>query len=299
MAGALVALGSALAIALSAVIARSLTVFITPRPLQTMRAWVGALFLFIVVPIIGKAGEVFAVTPQLIGYMAASAIIGAALGDTLYMKTLSMVEASRSFPTVRGTQILSTMIVASLLFSEEITWATALGACLIMGGVYLAAFARTQERRGAPARTAVPIKNWIFLAIGAGLCWTCSFSFMKGVLLEVDPIVAQTFRLPAAALILTAMSLQGGEGKKLRIWEYKRKTILLVVLCGILSYGMGVILELYAITFAGMAKAAVLTSWTPLFILFLSALFLKERITPRLVFGTLLCSGGTAILMVL
>ncbi len=299
MVGELIALGSALTIALSAVIARSLAQFITARPLQTMRAWVGTIFLFILIPIIGRADEVFAVAPRLIGFMAASAFIGAALGDTLYMRTLSMVEASRSFPTVRGSQIISTMVVASLLFTEEITWATALGALMIMGGVYLAAFAKTQGRKGAPPQVAVPVTKWLFLAIGAGLCWTTSFSFMKVVLMEVEAIVAQTYRLPIAAIILTTMSLQAGEGKKLRLHEYKPKALLLVVVCGILSYGMGVILELYAIAYAGMAKAAVLTSWTPLFILFLSALLLKERITLRLIFGMIFCSAGTAVLIAL
>jgi drug/metabolite transporter (DMT)-like permease len=170
---------------------------------------------------------------------------------------------------------------------------------MILGGVYLAAFAKRLTRRGSPAQEPVPIKKWLFLALGAGLCWTTSFSFMKFVLTEVDAIIAQTFRLPIAALILTTISLQAGERKKLRIREYKRKTLLLIVVCGILSYGMGVVLELYAMKFAGMAKAAVLTSWTPLFILFLSAFLLKERITLRLILGTLLCSGGTVVLMVL
>ncbi len=297
MLGELIALGAALAIAASAVFARSLAVFITARPLQTMRAWVGAIFLFIAIPIIGKADEVFAVPPHLIGLMAASAFLGVALGDTLYMRTLSMVTASRSFPTVRGSQILSTLLVASLLFDEEVTWATGLGALMILGGVYFAAFAGARARRRTPIE-AVPVTKWIFLAMGAGLCWTSSFSFMKFVLLEVDAVVAQTFRLPIAALILTAMSVQAGEKNRLRVFDYKRKTLVSVIICGILSYGLGVVLELYAVKFAGMAKAAVLTSWTPLFILFLSALFLHEKITSRLVLGTLLCSGGTVVLMV-
>jgi len=121
---------------------------------------------------------------------------------------------------------------------------------------------------------------------------------MKVVLTEMNAIVAQSIRLPIASLLLTSLSIQAGQGRQLRVTQYKRKTILLIVLCGVLSYGVGVLFELYALIFAGMAKAAILTSWTPLFILILSAVFLKERLTSRLVLGILCCSGGTVLLMV-
>jgi transporter family protein len=297
MLGELSALASALTIAASAVIARSLAAFISARPFQTMRAFFGALFLIILLPLIGRAGEIFEVRPALFGFLAGSALLGTALGDTLYVRTLGMVEASRTFPTVRGAQILSTIIVALLFFEERVTWATGVGAVMILGGVYFAAFANTsparQEQRKAP-----PVTKWIFPALIAGLCWTGSLASMKIVLAEVDAMTAQTIKLPVAVLILTMMTFQAGERNQLRLRSYKKKTLFLLILCGILSYGTGVVFELYAISYAGLAKAAILTSWAPLFILFLSALFLKERITLRLIVGTLLCSGGTLILMV-
>jgi drug/metabolite transporter (DMT)-like permease len=296
--GELSALAASLAIAASAVICRSLAVFITARPLQTMRAWSGGIFLFILFPILGKVGQIADISPLLLGFMACSALLGVAVGDTLYMKTLSMVEASRSFPTVRGIQIISTMIVAALLFDEKVSWATGVGAIMLMGGIYLAAFGKSGSRRSPPTKS-VQLRKWLFPALVAGLCWTGSFAFMNVILKEVDPIIAQTFRLPFAAVILTTMTLQAGDGKALRIFQYKRKTLVLIILGGVLSYGIGVIFELYAVSFAGMAKAAILTSWTPLFILILSAIFLKEKITIRLALGILLCSGGTVVLMAL
>lgn len=298
MLGELSALAAALTIAFSAIISRSLAVLINARPLQTIRAWFGAIFVLLMLAIFGRTGELTQIPLRLIGFMGASALVGVAIGDTFYMRTLRMVEVSRSFPTVRGTQIVATMLIASLLFDEKVSWATGVGAFMILGGVYLAAFAKRTGPGDGPS-VSVPITKWVFTAMLAGLCWTVSFSFMKLVLMEVDALVAQAIRLPLAALLLTTLSLQTGQGKQLRIFAYKRKTIIFLVLSGILSYGMGVIFELYAISFAGMAKAAILTSWTPLFLLFLSAIFLKERITLRLLVGVLLCSGGTVVLMVL
>ena len=298
MLGEISALAAALTIAFSAIISRSLAVLIDARPLQTIRAWFGAIFVFLMLAIFGRTGELTQIPLRLIAFMGASALVGVAIGDTFYMRTLRMAEVSRSFPTVRGTQIIATMIVASLLFDEKVGWATGAGAVMILGGVYLAAFAKRTGPVGALPVSA-PIRKWIFTAMLAGLCWTISFSFMKLVLIQVDAMVAQAIRLPLAVVLLTTLSLQAGQGKQLRIFEYKRKTIILLVLSGVLSYGLGVVFELYAISFAGMAKAAILTSWTPLFILFLSAILLKERITLRLLVGVLLCSGGTVVLMVL
>ena len=137
------------------------------------------------------------------------------------------------------------------------------------------------------------------MAVIAGLCWTTSFSFMKVVLEDIDPIIANSFRLPLVSLLLTSLVMRSGQRKSLKITRYGRRTLGLVAASGILSYGIGVLFELTAIRYAGIAKATILTSWTPLFVLFLSAILLRERLTLRLVSGTLLCSGGTALLMVL
>ena len=190
-----------------------------------------------------------------------------------------------------GNAILGTLIITTL--------ATIIGVPIgVMSGVYLAALARTEDRPETQAQP-VAIRKWLPMAVIAGLCWTTSFSFMKVVLEDIDPIIANSFRLPLASLLLTSLVLPSGQRKSLKVTSYRRRTLGLVAASGILSYGIGVLLELNAIRYAGMAKATILTSWTPLFVLFLSALFLRERITLRLGLGTLLCSGGTVLLMVL
>ncbi len=131
----------------------------------------------------------------------------------------------------------------------------------------------------------------------AGLCWTLSFSLMKLVFREIDPILANSFRMPVTALILSSLALWSGQGERQKIAKYGRATIGLMIASGILSYGIGVVLELYAVYYAGITRAAILTSWTPIFVMFFAFLFLQERLTPWLGLGTLLCSGGTAIIV--
>ncbi len=128
MIGEISALSSALAIAASSIISKSLTSRITALPLQTMRCWSAAIFLIAVTSIMGRITQLTQIPLPLMGLMTASTLIGIVLSDTLYMKALSMAEVSKVFPVVRGTQILSTMVIAAVLFDEEVTLLINVGA---------------------------------------------------------------------------------------------------------------------------------------------------------------------------
>jgi len=296
MVGEISALASAVAIGLAAIISKKLTATLTPLPLQTVRAWFGAVFLLILLPSLGRGGELLQLPWYLMGLIVGSGIFGVALGDTLYMKTLSLTEASRVFPLVRGAQIIFTMVIAASFLGEGVTWSLILGAMLIMGGISLVTLTQTGTKVNPGARP-VGGKIWLLYGAAAGLCWTLSFTLMKLVFQEIDPILANSFRMPVTALILTSLVLWSGQGERLKIVRYGRATIGLMIASGVLSYGIGVLLELYAVYYAGIARAAVLTSWTPIFVMFFAFLLLKERLTPWLGLGTVLCSGGTALIM--
>ena len=296
MIGEISALASAVAIGLAAIISKKLTATITPLPLQTVRAWFGAVFLLILLPSMGRGGELLQLPWHLMGLIVGSGMLGVALGDTLYMETLSLTEASRVFPLVRGAQIIFTMIIAASFLGEDVTWALFLGAVLIMGGISLVALTQTGTKMNPGARP-VGGKIWLLYGVAAGLCWTLSFTLMKLVFREIDPILANTFRMPVTALILSGLALWSGQGERLKIVKYGRATIGLMIASGVLSYGIGVVLELYAIYYAGIARAAILTSWTPIFVMFFAFLLLKERLTPWLGLGTVLCTIGTLIIV--
>lgn len=296
MIGEICALASAVAIGLAAIISKKLTATITPLPLQTVRAWFGAVFLLILLPSMGRGGELLQLPWHLMGLIVGSGMLGVALGDTLYMKTLSLTEASRVFPLVRGAQIIFTMIIAASFLGEDVTWALFLGAVLIMGGISLVALTQTGTKMNPGARP-VGGKRWLLYGVAAGLCWTLSFTLMKLIFREIDPILANSFRMPVTALILSSLVLWSGQGERLKIVKYGRATIGLMIASGVLSYGIGVLLELYAVYYAGIARAAVLTSWTPIFVMFFAFLLLKERLTPWLGLGTVLCTIGTLIIV--
>ncbi len=292
MIGEISALGSALAIAGSAVLSKSLLGKFTAMPLQTMRSWAGGLFLLAACLILGRLPDLHT-SWLLLSLMALSTFVGVVVGDTLYLRTLGLADVSRAFPIVRGTQILSASVIAASFLGEHITWSLGVGAVLVLGGVYLAAFpgAGKMVDAGKQHRRAI----WMPLAVLVGLCWALSWCIMKIVLEDVDPLVANTIRIPVASLMLTTMVLWMGEGKGFKIRQSHPAILGLVVATGVLSYSVGVLLALYAIYFAGVSQTAVLTATSPIFVLALSVIFLHERLTLRLSLGTLLCAVGIAV----
>ena len=298
MIGEICALVASLVIASSSVLSKSLTGRIKALPLQTMRSWFGFLFLITACFITGKVAQLTNVPLFLIGMMAGSAVVGVALGDTLYMRILRLTEVSKTFPVVRGSQILLATLIGAFLFQEQITWALAAGATLIISGVYLA----TSPQKGSktnPGSQPVGRMKWLPLAIVVGACWAFSWGFMKIVLQDVDVLVANAVRMPIAIIILTSLALCSGEGKNLRINKYGRATMWLIIAAGVMSYGVGMVLMLNALHLAGISRTAVLTSTTPLFILGLSAIFLREQMTWRLGLGTVICVAGIILVVLL
>ena len=66
----------------------------------------------------------------------------------------------------------------------------------------------------------------------------------------------------------------------------------MVALAGLIGTGVGSVLFIYAVEDLGAARTAFLTTSAPLFALPMGFLFLGERLTPRILFGTVATIGG-------
>jgi drug/metabolite transporter (DMT)-like permease len=65
-----------------------------------------------------------------------------------------------------------------------------------------------------------------------------------------------------------------------------------LIVAGIVAIGIGGLLYIAAVQEAGAGRTAILTSTMPLFTLPLAVVFLRERVTPRVVAGTITCIAG-------
>jgi drug/metabolite transporter (DMT)-like permease len=228
-------------------------------------------------------------------FLVISAFLGICLGDTIYIKGLKMINVTLAFPLAQSSMPVFTLLAAVLFLGERMSLSLAAGTAMVIGGIYLIAV----PRGPAPASSFSPAHQRKGMGIGwiliASVLWSISISLLKLGLQGANPVVANGIRLPVACLLLIPLAFgrkQAGLSSKPSAGE-----IFLGAFSGALSFGLGGILFLVAIQYAGAGKAAVLTSCAPLFGLPLSALYLKERLTARIRWGTGLVVAGIFFLL--
>ena len=119
----------------------------------------------------------------------------------------------------------------------------------------------------------------------------------------LDPVVANTVRLPVGTLLLFALLyIQMKRGNKRKAIEFdedrpKTRFIILLLIAGILGTYLSSLFYVLSTQKLGAGKSAVLTSVGPLFALPLSYFWLKENVTRYTVIGTILTLIGLWIVL--
>jgi drug/metabolite transporter (DMT)-like permease len=221
--------------------------------------------------------------------MAGSGIIGQALGDTLYINALGFLGVTRTFPITNSAYPFLTFLLAVLLLGEEVAWTLPIGGALIVGGITWIVL--EQRRADAAGDVKIELTRGLAFAICAALAWATATVWLRGQQGNLDAIGAASLRIPAASMAvwLTIAMTRSGE-RPLR--ELTGRSIAIVSVAGLLGTGLGSILFIYSVEHIGAAKTAFLTTSAPVFALPMGVLFLSEKLTARVLLGTLVTIAG-------
>ena len=295
MIGEISALGCAFIWALSSVFTKSLAPRFPPLTLNLLRCLGAAFALWTLIPFYPGVQSLFQAPQSSVLFLVLSALLGICLGDTIYIKGLNMIHVTLAFPLAQSSMPVFTLIAAVLFLGEHMSWSLAAGTALVIGGIYLIAVPHEPASVSSVSPAHQKKGMGISLILIASVLWTISISLLKLGLEGVNLVMANGIRLPVACLLLIPLAFgwkQAGLSSKSSARE-----ILLGAFSGALSFGLGGYLFLLAIQYAGAGKAAVLTSCAPLFGLPLSAVYLKERVTARIRWGTGLVVAGIFFLL--
>jgi drug/metabolite transporter (DMT)-like permease len=196
---------------------------------------------------------------------------------------------ARATPISMAAFPLFTFVLAAILLGESITPGVVGGAALIVLGLYLV----TQRSRSSSAASE-PADGRLWWGVGAvllaALLWALAGVWLRVGSEGVNPALAGAVRLSAAGLV-TALAVRA-TGHSVRPSGYERRGVLVLLAAGMFGTGMGSMLYVIGVQHAGVARAAILSSTTPLFALPLAALVLHERLTARLVGGAIISVVG-------
>jgi len=294
MIGTICALTAALVWAGSSTIIKSITTKIDALSLSALRLCVASILLLAVISLSGRITE-FINTPLMpLVYVIISGIIGLAVGDTVFIKSLSYLDVSRAFPIAQCAYPVFTMFLAVSLLGESFTWVTGLGTFLVLLGIYL--ITSTWKASGinsAPRRIS---GKGIVLALIAGIGWAVATVTLKLGVMEMDPLVAGAIRISSAAIVLLPFALSQRKRGALQLRKYGSPSLALALTSGLISPGMGMVFFITAIQLLGAGKTAVLSATSPLFLLPFSVFILKEKLTRLTLIG--IFTGVTGICLV-
>ncbi|HEY3107489.1 MAG TPA: DMT family transporter [Chloroflexota bacterium] len=270
----------------STVAMRSQTGRVPVLAINTFRTGFAALAFWLVLLALGRLADVLAVPGAALGGLFGSVLFGMALGDSLHIRAMHAIGVSRAMP-ISSSYPLVTTLLAVVWLGEPVTPAMVLGVTLIVAGVYLVA---SPPRRvdGAGGDTAAT-RPGVLLALAASLCWATSTVMVRPALDQIDPLLANAIRLPAAFLVLALTVLRGARGAG--AFAISPRSALVLAGAGLVS-GVSGAFWLVGVRYAGAAKAAALSSTAPMFAAPLAVLLLGERLSPRVGLGTLVTIVG-------
>jgi drug/metabolite transporter (DMT)-like permease len=280
--GEVAALGSALLFACNSVLLR----WLSPRVnhdvvmLNALRCLVATVLFVGAMLLLGRLPELLDVPLAPLGLLLAGVVLAIGIGDSLYFHALRLVGVARAQPISMSYPLITTLLAATFL-GEAITVLTLLGIVLVVCGVYGIATAQAKHGRGGLAPGA--LRRGVLLSVVAAACWSCGTTLLRPALEQIDLWVAATIRMAVAALLLQVWAVRRGRV----VYGLARRDASLAG--GVLLLGVGTALSIFlfllSVYEAGAARAATLSSTSPLFGVPLAVFVLKEQVTWRLLAG--------------
>jgi drug/metabolite transporter (DMT)-like permease len=258
---------------------------------NAVRSLAAALFVLLLIPFAGGLSDLRGISASAAVAVVGSGVLAMGLGDSLYFASLPLLGVSRAVPISNGLYPLLALLIAAVWLDEEVTGLILLGTGLVIVGVSLLVGERAPAVDGDGDSS--PAGRWrrgLFLLILACVAWAVSTAWLKAGMGDLDVMAVGIIRIVINALILLPV-VGLVRGRREIAGNGMRNTAALAA-AGVLGIGIGSLFYVFAVQEAGAGRTAVLTSTQPLFALPLAVLFLREKITPKVVLGTALCILG-------
>lgn len=221
--------------------------------------------------------------------LAISGLVGIVFGDTLYFLTLVRLGARKTL--LMGSLIpVTTAIIAVAFLDEQITSLAWLGIFITITGVTYVLWQRTSENDHTATNRSGLFYGLLFVTTNALGIIAAKVGVTDVPALEAT-FIRQTFAI--AGLTFWGLMVRDLLGWVKPFQNPQLLKILLIA--AVIGAFLGTWLSIMALKYTHAAVAATLNSTSPLFILPLVIIMLKERITFREVAGAVVAVGGIAV----
>lgn len=262
-----------------------------PIKFNLIRSTSVLIYAFSIVFILGKWGSVFNLDLSTITIMGISSILVLVAGDTLYFIGLRTIGVTKTVPITYSYSIL-VVLLGGIILDEAITLQLILGTITIILGVWLVANKALDQTQKSNTSLIGVISS-----LGTVLCWGFGVVFFKIILNSNDPYILAAGRMLFLIPTLAILSIIP-YGNKSNNRKISRIQLVLALLSGLISLGIGDNLLYLALDSTNTNIVAPLTSLTPIFSALIAIIFLGEKVSKKTIIATLLVTTGTMLLLV-
>jgi DME family drug/metabolite transporter len=276
--------------ALGASLYRKAILDVNPLKFNLLRSVSALIFAFLMLVLLGKWGLLSELNLASLATIGVSSILVLVAGDTFYFVALRTVGVTKTVPIAYSYSIF-VVLLSSFFLGEAITASIVFGTIAIFLGVWLVASKAVDQasKQGLS-------KVGVLAGLGTSICWACGIILFKIILADNDPFVLAAVRMlflfPTLGILLAIPIRKKSPSRPNAQFRLSH-----AFLSGLIALGIGDTLLYFGLDSANANIAAPITSITPIFSAIIAMLYLRETITKKVFFGTLLVTVGTIFLL--
>jgi len=283
MLGETLAILTAIMWAVSTVLSAKALKKVDPIRSNAIKTLSSALIMIPIALVTGDLSNLFNADLNALFLVVLAAMIGFGIGDTLLFKSIILMGVPRAY-TIVYTSPLFTMIIAVIFLKEPFLLKYLIGTVLVVLSLIIISSEKDKNHRGISLKGAT-------MALISALCWAIGTILVALGLKGISVFLANTIRFAVLALFLFLVSKPG---KK---WEIAGKDLAVLSASGIIGMVLGGITFLFSLQMIGASRATPLSSSSPIWASIISSIFLKEKVTIRLLFSSIIVTLGIYFLI--
>lgn len=223
-----------------------------------------------------------------------SGLIGFVIGD-LFLFEAYVEIGSRISLLIMSSSPPITALAGFLILGEKLTFIHILAIFVTMGGIALVILVKGEKDN--KVQFSHPLKGILFALIGS-LGQAFGLIFSKIGMGDLNPFEATQIRIIAAVLGFIIVISFKKEWRKVFVSFKDRKAISWTGIGAFFGPFIGVSFSLLAIKYISTGIVSTITSISPILIIPISIIFLKEKVTLKEIIGALISIIGVALLFI-